>query len=292
MLTVLGLDMPGHGMEEEAAAMEAALGEPPPLRVEAADPAAFLAAVTEFLLAGSEFLFLGLTTMVAAAPAKFAEAQLFVVRRGDQVVMAALRTAASYKFVMTRAGCDGAAAALVEAIAAANPAAPSGLLAPSATSEPAARLLAERYGLPPPTKGIAERYLVAKAVRDPPRGLPAGGLRLVAAAEEPLLAAWCEAFAEDVGVVAAMRKPGAEMVANFAGRLFVWCGGGGGSGEPLCMAGFSGDSQPPGAQRVSMVYTPPEQRKKGYAGAAVHALTAKLLAEGDPHECSGFALRR
>ena len=91
---------------------------------------------------------------------------------------------------------------------------------------------------------------------------------------------------------AAMRKPGAEMVANFACRLFVWGGGQAGSGEPLCMAGFSGDSQPPGAQRVSMVYTPPEQRKKGYAGAAVHALTAKLLAEGDPHECSGFALRR
>eukprot|EP01045_Picozoa_sp_COSAG04_P045661 COSAG04_NODE_16125_length_509_cov_0.875610_1_plen_109_part_10 len=109
--------------------MEAAIGELPPLRVEAADPAAFLAAVTEFLLAGSEFLFLGLTTMVAAAPAKFAEAQLFVVRRGDQVAMAALRTAASYKFVISRAGCDGAAAALVEAIAAANPAAPSGLLA-------------------------------------------------------------------------------------------------------------------------------------------------------------------
>ena len=40
-----------------------------------------------------------------------------------------------------------------------------------------------------------------------------------------------------------------------------------------------------------MVYTPPEQRKKGYAGAAVHALTAKLLAEGD-RECSGFGLRR
>ena len=130
---------------------------------------------------------------------------------------------------------------------------------------------------------MAERYLVAKEVRDPPRGIPAGGMRAPAAADEALLAQWCEAFQEDAGVDAVMRRPGAEQVANCAGRLFVWCAGEAGSGEPVCMAGFSGNAQTPGAQRISMVYTPPEQRRKGYAGAAVRALTAKLLAEGQPY---------
>jgi predicted GNAT family acetyltransferase len=44
------------------------------------------------------------------------------------------------------------------------------------------------------------------------------------------------------------------------------------------MAGYSGRT--PNGIRVAWVYTPPENRGKGFAGACVAALSQKLLDEG------------
>ncbi|MGH7923489.1 MAG: GNAT family N-acetyltransferase [Candidatus Binatus sp.] len=49
-------------------------------------------------------------------------------------------------------------------------------------------------------------------------------------------------------------------------------------GAPVSMAGFSGRT--PHGIRVAWVYTPPENRGKGFAGACVAALSQKLLDEG------------
>jgi predicted GNAT family acetyltransferase len=49
-------------------------------------------------------------------------------------------------------------------------------------------------------------------------------------------------------------------------------------GIPVSMAGFTGRT--PHGVRVAWVYTPPENRGKGFAGACVAALSQKLLDEG------------
>lgn len=71
-------------------------------------------AVTDFLLAGSDFLFLGFATMVAASPGRFAEAQFFVVRSESAVVLVAMRTSNEDKLVISRNAGDGVPA-LVDA---------------------------------------------------------------------------------------------------------------------------------------------------------------------------------
>jgi len=48
--------------------------------------------------------------------------------------------------------------------------------------------------------------------------------------------------------------------------------------QPVSMAAWAG--QTPRGVRVNMVYTPPELRRRGYASAAVSALTKKLLDAG------------
>jgi len=128
---------------------------------------------------------------------------------------------------------------------------------------------------------MAQRYLVAKTVCDPPQGIATGAMRASEDEDELLLALWCDAFQVDIGLDLAMRKLGAEQVKNFTGRLFVWCLESGGT--PVAMAAFAGEPRPRGSQRVALVYTPPEQRRQGFAGALVKALTAKLLAEGQPY---------
>jgi predicted GNAT family acetyltransferase len=62
------------------------------------------------------------------------------------------------------------------------------------------------------------------------------------------------------------------------GGLFVWD-----DGAPVSMCGASGRT--PHGARVGLVYTPAAQRRRGYATAAVTALTRGLLAEGNRYCC-------
>ena len=65
---------------------------------------------------------------------------------------------------------------------------------------------------------MAERYLAAESTRVPPHGVPEGELRradIRLAADGALLAGWCEAFEDDLGVEPAMRKPGAERLQDY-----------------------------------------------------------------------------
>jgi predicted GNAT family acetyltransferase len=45
------------------------------------------------------------------------------------------------------------------------------------------------------------------------------------------------------------------------------------------MAGWAGRT--PNGVRINLVYTPPENRRKGYGSACVRAITAQLLADGN-----------
>jgi hypothetical protein len=57
-------------------------------------------------------------------------------------------------------------------------------------------------------------------------------------------------------------------------RLMLWEV----AGAAVSMAGYSGRT--PNGIRIAWVYTPPENRGKGFAGACVAALSQKLLDDG------------
>jgi len=91
--------------------------------------------------------------------------------------------------------------------------------------------------------------------------------------ELDLLAQWSFEFTRDVQqpITGAERAMAERAIRE--GRLFLWK-----DPQPVSMAAWAGPT--PHGVRVNFVYTPPEFRRKGYASAAVWALTKKLLESG------------
>lgn len=101
-----------------------------------------------------------------------------------------------------------------------------------------------------------------------------GRMRTATQDDRPLVLAWVRAFAEEAldGVGRARAERNADR--RLAGGSFVlWEDGG-----PVSLAGFGGFT--PNGVRIGPVYTPPEFRRRGYAGALVAGMSARLLAEG------------
>lgn len=108
----------------------------------------------------------------------------------------------------------------------------------------------------------------------PPRPWPAGTARLAAGTERDLLARWFGAFAREVG-----DPPGQDHGRAAAGRLgysgiTVWEVG----GAPVSVACRT--RAVAGMVRLGPVYTPPELRGRGYAGAATAAVSQAALDAG------------
>jgi len=108
----------------------------------------------------------------------------------------------------------------------------------------------------------------------PPRPWPEGTARLAAGTERDLLARWFGAFAREVG-----DPPGQDHSKAAAGRLAyggitVWEAG----GVPVSVVGRT--RAVAGMVRVGPVYTPPELRGRGYAGAATAAVSQAALDAG------------
>jgi hypothetical protein len=104
-----------------------------------------------------------------------------------------------------------------------------------------------------------------------------------------LLLGWFAAFAVDTNEPPGV--PPEAAVARFtredsgATGLYVWEV----DGEPRAMAGHSGPT--PRGMRVGPVYTPPDERRHGYASALVAALSQQLLDRGREF-CFLFAERQ
>jgi predicted GNAT family acetyltransferase len=112
---------------------------------------------------------------------------------------------------------------------------------------------------------------VLEQVSEPVHPAP-GRLRAADASDRSLMIEWLEAFEIEAGVLAGQAQT---MVDSrmASGRLLVWDDGG-----PVSVLG----TNPPvaGVVRVGPVYTPPEHRRKGYAGSAVAAASRYALAAG------------
>lgn len=110
----------------------------------------------------------------------------------------------------------------------------------------------------------------------------AGKLRPARPDEAPLIAEWVAAFSREA-LPKAEQKHGVEELKKAeetikAGRVFVWDV----NGKPVAQAGLSGTDT---VARISMVYTPAEERGKGYASAAVAQLSQMQLDAGKKMCC-------
>ncbi|MGQ9553763.1 MAG: GNAT family N-acetyltransferase, partial [Anaerolineae bacterium] len=120
--------------------------------------------------------------------------------------------------------------------------------------------------------GMAQRIYQLTKVRLP-MGVP-GQLRRASEADRELLLAWLTGFYRD-----AMGEPGdpAPSVERFLSSetrgLYLWE-----DGRPVSMAGYTGPTK--NGIRVGAVYTPPENRRRGYASACVAAVSQLLLDQG------------
>ena len=90
-----------------------------------------------------------------------------------------------------------------------------------------------------------------------------------------LVVRWEQAFESELGLPHADAESDMrDRIANQA--LLLWR-----DGETVAMAGFR--DVLPDTARVSLVYTPPHARRRGYAMGVVHALSERLVTSGKTH---------
>jgi len=103
----------------------------------------------------------------------------------------------------------------------------------------------------------------------------AGRIREPNQSDEALMRKWRAAFSVDAeGMDVDEAEKNAALPLRKSRHLVLWEV----EGTPVSMAGYSGST--PNGIRVAPVYTPPENRGKGFAGACVAALSQKLLDDG------------
>lgn len=110
----------------------------------------------------------------------------------------------------------------------------------------------------------------------PPVPQPRGAARVAAAADRALLESWLAAFTAEV----------ADMAGNPSGAIDDWLSYGGLTlwevdGLAVSLAGSTRPAA--GVVRLGPVYTPPDQRQRGYAGAVTVAVSRAALEAGAQH---------
>jgi RimJ/RimL family protein N-acetyltransferase len=112
-------------------------------------------------------------------------------------------------------------------------------------------------------------------VTEPPRPA-AGHLRRAGEEDRRLLIAWERSFVADAGVISAAAAEAERTVARrlSSGLQYIWQDGG------AAVSTLAVSPLVAGTVRIGPVYTPPEHRCRGYASAAVAAVSRNALADG------------
>jgi hypothetical protein len=120
---------------------------------------------------------------------------------------------------------------------------------------------------------MAQRIYQLRQVTSETRA--AGRLREPNQSDDALLREWRAAFSIDAeGMDPGQAREAAALPLPKSRRLLLWEV----EHTAVSMAGYAGPT--PNGIRVAWVYTPPENRGKGFAGACVAALSQKLLDDG------------
>ncbi len=234
------------------------------------DPAGFLAGAGALLLEDEarNNLILGLAGTLRDRPATYTEFRLWLAREGAHVVAAALQTP-PYNLVL--AGDEDRAAHLAQALAA------DGVELPGVS------------GALPEVKAFALRWARLTGASAAPRmhqriycldevqpvTVVAGEARGATEADRDLLIAWVRAFAEEAhSTTANAERVVGERLDGSDATGFLLCD----TGEPVSLAGWGGPT--PNGIRIGPVYTPPEQRRRGFGSAVTGAVSERQLAAG------------
>jgi len=193
-----------------------------------------------------------------------------ILDAGDAIVGCALRTP-PHKLVLTRFD-PPAAPALVTALSAVYPTLDA-VVGPEPSVDAFAAAWGERFDVTV-RRGTRQQLYVLRAVTPPARAV-AGVLRAVGDDDLAVLVPWVADFFHQTGET--YFEPARFVVERRAG-MRVWDDEG-----PVSMAASFGHTAH--GARISLVYTPPARRGRGYAGACVTALTRELLASGKRHCC-------
>jgi predicted GNAT family acetyltransferase len=234
------------------------------------DAAAFLAEASELLLADEarHNLILGIAGTVRDSPGLYPLRSFWLVRDGDEVVAAALRTP-PYNLVLARPRSPEALAALADAVAEDIP----GVVGSVPESEEFARLWSRHTGLRARTNMRQGVYSLEQV--QPLSAVP-GSARVATANDRDLALRWWIAFGEEVLHEGGPGHERAESTLDHrlsspSAGILLWED----EGEPVSLAGWGGPT--PNGTRVGPVYTPPELRGRGYATALTAELSQQLL---------------
>lgn len=157
------------------------------------------------------------------------------------------------------------------------------MLGPTAVALRFADLWAELRGVTP-SLTRNERIFRCEAVR-PPQGVP-GHARRVQARDRELVLRWFQEFEREAvppeetrGEDESTRRRATEkaferLTSARDGGVYLWEV----DGEPVSVTGCGGRT--PSGIRIAPAYTPPEYRRRGYAGALVAAVTQEQLKRG------------
>jgi len=128
-------------------------------------------------------------------------------------------------------------------------------------------------GAPAPAAGAPLAPAVGVAAAPAPEPAPPGAARIASAADAAgVVAPWFSAFTAEIGEPREANDVVADRVDS--GQVMLWEVG----GEPVSMAAHTDVLA--GVARVGAVFTPPDRRGRGYAGAVTAAVSKLALARG------------
>lgn len=236
--------------------------------------AAFCAQVVPALLdrEAENGLPIGIAQRVAAAPDSTADV-LFLAVEADGVVVGAAVWEPPRDVVVTRLPPD--AVDLVARYCLETGWAVGGATGPEAVGRELAEAFARRTATAVDARA-RQRVYELTAVADLPRA--PGALRPATSDDSGLVAEWYAAFGEEVHLAHPM--PAADWAASTieAGTAFLWD-----DGVARCLACLSRET--PNGRAIGPVYTPPGERRRGYATSLVADLARQVLASGKRFAC-------
>jgi uncharacterized protein len=243
----------------------------------------FMARAGEFLLAREAVhnLSLGLSSRLRTHPLLYGEQPYFAVAlEGGEVVAATMRTP-PHNLILTAVDDRAAIGPLAEDAQSAFGSLP-GVGGPR---EPVG-LFAETWQARTGAKGeisMQMRIYEAEETR-PPEGVP-GSMRPYEERDRALVIAWMDAFVDEAMADAPHPESSEEWLQRRKddpdSGIVIWEA----DGEAVSMGGYGGLT--PNGIRIGPIYTPPDQRRRGY-GSAVTAEMTQMLLDGGRRFCFLF----
>ena len=240
-----------------------------------ADPAAFAARTTTFLLAeeARHNVLLWVPATLIERPEVYPEFHLWTVEDGGAVVLAGVLTP-PFNVTLSRPAAGGAVEALAGAIHAEA-------VLPPGVSGAVPEVDAFVAAWAAITGEVAALYTAQRLFRltevRPVRGVP-GAMREATLADRDLLLAWEIAFAAEV--LGQREHERTERMLDLRLRapdpgLYLWENQ---AGTPVSLVATGGRT--PNGIMIGPVYTPPDSRGRGYASALTAGVSALLLERG------------